>query len=41
MFSAEYAQIDIREPYDFDWRGSQFYLALIDIRKRDGETYLE
>jgi len=41
MFSAEYAQINVREPYDFGWRGSQFYLALIDIRKRDGETYLD
>jgi AraC family transcriptional regulator len=41
MFSAEYAQIDVREPYDFLWRGSQFYLALLDIRKRDGETHLD
>jgi AraC family transcriptional regulator len=41
MFSAEYAQINVREPYDFGWRGSQFYLALIDIRKRDGETYVD
>jgi len=41
MFSAEYAQIDVREPYDFCWRGSQLYVALIDIRKRDGETHLD
>jgi AraC family transcriptional regulator len=41
MFSAEYAQIDVREPYDFCWRGSQFYVALVDIRKHDGETHLD
>jgi AraC family transcriptional regulator len=41
MFSAEYAPINIREPYDFGWRGSQFYIALIDIRKRDGEACLD
>jgi AraC family transcriptional regulator len=41
LFSAEHAQIDVTEPYDFVWRGSQFYLALLDIRKRDGETRLD
>jgi AraC family transcriptional regulator len=41
LFSAEHVKIDIRDPYDFGWRGSQYYLALHDIRKRDGETYLD
>src|SRR5215475_677955 len=40
MYAAEYIQIGLRAPYDFNWRGSQFYLALHDIRKRDGETVL-
>ena len=40
MFSAEYIQVSVRAPYDFTWRGSQFYLALHDIQ-REGETYLD
>jgi AraC family transcriptional regulator len=40
MFSAEYIKVAVRAPYDFTWRGSQFYLALHDIQ-REGETYLD
>jgi AraC family transcriptional regulator len=41
LFSAEHVQFTVRDPYDFAWRGSQFYLALHDIRKREGETWLD
>jgi AraC family transcriptional regulator len=41
LFSAEYVQFAVTAPYDFAWCGPQFYLASHDIRKHDGETYLD
>jgi AraC family transcriptional regulator len=41
LFSAEYVQVGVAAPYDFAWHGSQFYLALHDIRKQEGETCLD
>jgi AraC family transcriptional regulator len=41
IFSAEHVQVAVRTPYDFAWCGPQFYLALHDIRKREGETCLD
>lgn len=41
LFSAEHIQFAVTAPYDFAWYGPQFYLASHDIRKHDGETYLD
>jgi AraC family transcriptional regulator len=41
MFSAEYVPIGLTAPFDFSLRAPQFYLALLDIRKRDGETVID
>jgi AraC family transcriptional regulator len=40
LFSAEYVQVAVTGPYDFTWHSSQFYLAIHDIRKHEGETCL-
>src|SRR5260370_1452883 len=41
LFKAERIDLSVSEPYDFDWKGSSFYLAIHDILRRDGETYLD
>jgi AraC family transcriptional regulator len=41
LFSAEYIQLAVTAPYDFTWNGPQFYIAIHDIRRHDGETCLD
>jgi AraC family transcriptional regulator len=41
LFSAEYMQFAVTAPYDFAWHGPQFYLAIHNIRRLDGETCLD
>ena len=41
LFSAEHVQVAVTAPYDFAWRGPQYYLAFHDMRKREAETWLD
>jgi AraC family transcriptional regulator len=40
-FSAEYVQIGSSSAFDYKWSGPSHYLALHDIRLRDGETFVD
>jgi AraC family transcriptional regulator len=41
LFTAHHIEISGSEPFDFAWEGGSHYLALHDIRRKDGETFVQ